>query len=484
MAIWLLVAMAIAVGAGLPIYRALSQGSTSAFDVTAQSDAEIADQPEPTDATQATASPTDLIQIPTRLTYHADGTVSVWFHALTGSVYRIDYADTKTAALTDMVWQVATDDLAAGSNGWMEWVDAGDEDRPAPWDVNERYYRVVLKTPPSDVTISGAETTTQEPATQPAEGTTEVPTGQEVPVEGESGSTESPATIPAEILELLQRKGALDEWNESRAARYLAELQECALLGDLVAGGEATEEGLRDALAKSKLRISILMTFGQSLFQAGDRHHAQLFFEAIVQYHAKRATSKQIARSHLWVARIHRDEGLQWRYVTREPERARPEFEAAAMNFLMAKDVSQDWVRETAWLEAAGCYRELGNQEKRRECLEGLLADPIPGTNGRPRNAGSVDDQLSLSQRDIANYLLATSYYEEKRFVEAAQKYQRIRDRINEQVRTSSEQYSGQTKHLELAGTGLNWCGERQAERSATSDPQVASTETQGQVAP
>jgi tetratricopeptide (TPR) repeat protein len=132
-------------------------------------------------------------------------------------------------------------------------------------------------------------------------------------------------------------------------------------------------------------------------------------------------------------------------------------------------------------MQAAACYRELGDQEKRRECLEQVLKDvedvkPI-----------SLDRSLAVARemaayRDMATYLLGNSYYEQKRWTEAAQLYRQMHGRLNTQFSERSEEYNGQKQYLGLLNTGLDWCAARQAEESARFHPQAAATQAKGQV--
>jgi tetratricopeptide (TPR) repeat protein len=445
----LLVVAAIA-GVGLPIYRVGSQGPVSTSAVQAQTDVETPDQDS-----VAVTSQTNSIQIPTRLTFHTNGTVSVWFQGQTDGVYRVDYADTKAASLTAMVWKVAADDLVAATDNWTEWVDTGATNRPSPGEVNERYYRVVSKTASNNLTVIATGATAQQLSTLSGTGTSNSQ-GATAITAGTNGGAESPTSVPTEILQLLQKQAALSQWSQSSTARNLAALQECEKLGELVAGGAATENTLIDSLASSKLRISMLMTLGRSLFRSGDRHHAQLFFEAIVQHHAKRATVRQKARCHLWLGRLHQDEGLQLKFIQRNPESANTEFQMGAADYLLAKDNSVDWIRGPGWLGAAVCYREMGDQVKRRNCLQQLIAEQS-GTNSWVLT--KKDLSVGPRMRDLANVLLATSYHEEGNWQKAAQVYQQMHDRLDAQFRNGSEEYRGQQQLSTSLIASINWCG-------------------------
>jgi pentatricopeptide repeat protein len=247
----------------------------------------------------------------------------------------------------------------------------------------------------------------------------------------------------------MQQRSALSQWSQSTLARNLADLQQCATLGELVAGGQATETSLSNSLANSTLRISMLMTFGQSLFKSGDHHHSEMFFEAIVLHHASRATIKQLGRSYLWVGAIEEDQGLTWKYQQQSLVQAGTNFEIAIANFLAAKNVSatNDWVRDVGWLGAAACYRELAERVLRRQCLVQLLAE----TNPVPMH------------RDMANYQLASTYVEEHRWEEAIQVYRQMHAQLSAVLATGQQQYRGQTNYLTLINSGLDLCASRLA---------------------
>jgi hypothetical protein len=133
--VWLLLMLAAVAGIGFPIYRALSQSSTTNSPAPAQTDPEIADQET---GVVSDGLNSDNMEIATRLVAHTNGTISIWFECQTNCIYRIDYADTKAATLAEMIWKLAADGLGCASNGWTEWVDAGETNRPAPRAVNER----------------------------------------------------------------------------------------------------------------------------------------------------------------------------------------------------------------------------------------------------------------------------------------------------------------------------------------------------------
>jgi tetratricopeptide (TPR) repeat protein len=413
---------------GFPIYREHSRSSVSA--------AEAADQTAGTAGAQV-----DAIQIPTRLAYHTNGTVSIRFQGQAGNFYRIDYADTKTATPETMQWQVAADSVIA-TNGWTEWVDAGERNRAAPGEVYERYYRVVLKTVSGVVTIPTTEETTAEESTVSPAGSVTISSDQagQATVEG---STALPKPTPVE------------------------ELQAYARLGELVVGGPAMEDTLKQTLATSNLHSRELMELGRRLFLTGYRRSAQLIFEAIVNHQARGLSAGRLGRNYLWLAKIHEEQAQEWNYQRRDFEQARPEYEAAIANYIAAKDVSKDWVRAAGWMSAAACYRELGDYQKQREYLRQALTEP---------KIGSV-------HRDMATYLLATSYYEQRRWEEAAQVYQQMQRRLSTRLR-NPEEYPDQRKYLELANTGLDWCAARRAEQEASLGPQAAEDRARGRVAP
>jgi len=456
-----LLVLAAVAGVGLPIYRVSSQGSIAAPEAQAQTDMELGDQGGGVVGIQ-----TNTVRIPTRLLYHTNGTASVWFQAQSNGLYRIDYADTKASTLSNMDWSVAVDRLTAVTNSWTEWVDAGATNRPPPGEVKQRYYRVVLEAASGNSTSSASGETIQQ--SSPLWGTGVSTNTDTNTVEGtRGGDAESTASLPSEILQLLQNQASLTQLTQSGSARNLAALQESETLGELVAGGQASEGALSNALAASKLRISMLMTFGQSLFLSGDRHHAEMFFGSVVQNHANHATAKQLARSYLWLGKLYQDDGLGFKYQQGQTDQASVAFQTAAVNFLTAKDDSQDWVRGNGWLGAAACYRELADPEKQRECLRSLLAEPIPMPSGAADQSSTgsqhPDNNLGLINRDMATYEIANSYYQQNLYAAAAQIYQQLHDSINGRP----EAYPGQTKYLELATTGLNWSSAAQAKQAA-----------------
>ncbi|HTS19140.1 MAG TPA: hypothetical protein VMP11_16310 [Verrucomicrobiae bacterium] len=271
-------------------------------------------------------------------------------------------------------------------------------------------------------------------------------------------------SIPAAVLQLFQNEANSPPWNQDTSAKTQGILQQCATLQQLLTSG-ADDTTLSNTLAASTLRASVFMTFGQSLYNSADPHHAEMFFASLVRDHPARATVKQLGRCHLWIARIHKDQALALQYQQQSPDLAAPEFQAALASFLAARNVSatNDWVRGSGWLGAAACYRELGDQENRRTCLYGLLAD----TSIVITNPSSPDVQLVAAQRDVANYLMAVSYYEEHRYAEATQLYQQMQQRLTAQLATGSPQYSNQQQYLALANTGLSQCAARQAEQAA-----------------
>jgi tetratricopeptide (TPR) repeat protein len=351
-----------------------------------------------------------------------------------------------------MVWKVAVDDLVGVTNSWTEWVDRGDTNRLAPGRVSERYYRVVLgRNSASATNTAPAETT--EPTLPGVVSTGEVTNVQH---SATNAISQSSALLPVQILQLLQTHGNLPSWNRSSSARKLADLQQCEILGELVAGGQATESSLSNALANSTLRVAMLEKLGLNLFLEGDFQHAGMFFEAIVQFHSKNATFKQLsvcylklARCYLRVANSHQDAALEIQYQQGRPDLAQPEFEAAITDYVKATTVSQDWVKDLGWLEAAACCRDLGKPLSEQGYLQMLLQQPT----------------TSAMHRDLATYQLANSYYRQKRYGEAVQLYGQMRAQISNQVET----YPGQKRYLGLVSTSLNWCAARKAEQAAKS---------------
>lgn len=291
------------------------------------------------------------------------------------------------------------------------------------------------------------------------------------------------ASVPTSILQLLQKQANSPPWNADSPVKTQAILQQCAALQQLITAA-ATDDTVSNALAVSHLRASLFMAFGESLYNAGDSHHAKIFFASVVQDHPPRATARQLARCHLWLGKLYQDDGLSSKYERRDAAQASVEFQAAAVHFLAAKDASQDWVRGNGWLGAAACYRELGDQEMRRQCLQALLNEQA--TSSRQNTASqaatnaSPDAALGSVQRDTAAYLLATSLYEDKRYAAAAQVYSQILTRVTARLGAASEEYPGQSSYQTLANAGLNWCTARQAEQPAP----TASQSTEGQVTP
>jgi tetratricopeptide (TPR) repeat protein len=428
--IWVLLVVAAIGLIGFPFYREHLRSTVPS--------AEAADQ-----TTGTTTSEVDIVQIPTRLAYHTNGTVSVRFQGQPGNTYRIDYADTKTATPETMRWQVAADGVIA-TNGWTEWVDAGETNRSAPGEVYERYYRVVLGTASSPITTATTGETATEESTGALAGSVTISSPQ-TPQATEAGGTALPEP------------------------RSVQELQAYARLGELVAGGPAMEEALKQTLATSNLHSRDLMELGRNLFLTGYRRSAELIFEAIVNHQAPRGlTPARLARSYLWLAKIHEDQAQEFKYELRNLDQARPEYETAIADYLAAKDISRDWVRAHGWMQAAGCYRELGDQEKRRECLQHVLAEPKA-------------EALFL---DMATYQIANSYYEQDRWDEAANVYLQMQKQLSIRFPGHPEEYSGQRTYIDLARTGLAWCTDRQAEQQAIAGPPVVSEQAKGQVAP
>jgi tetratricopeptide (TPR) repeat protein len=317
------------------------------------------------------------------------------------------------------------------------------------------------------LTNSTSEETTQQSSPLLGMGTSNADTNTVVATNGDD--TASTASLPAEILQLLQNQASLTQLTQSGSARNLAALQESETLGELVAGGTASEGALSNALATSKLRISMLMTFGQSLFQFGDRYHAEMFFGSIVMSHENKATVKQMARSYLWLGKLLQDNGLSFKYQQADLNSAAVKFDAAATDYLSAKDASQDWVRGSGWLGAAACYREMGDQVSRRVCLRGLLNDSAGQSGSSSSSTNGVDQQLGFVQRDMANFLLGNSYYEEGQYVVAAQVYSQMVVRISAQIATGSEEYSQQSSYLNLANASLTWCATQQLNQATVS---------------
>ncbi len=271
------------------------------------------------------------------------------------------------------------------------------------------------------------------------------------------------ASVPAGILQLFQKQANSPPWNQDSPAKTQAILQKCATLQQLIADG-ATDDVLSNSLAVSTLRVSVFMAFGQSLYSTGDTHHAEMFFTSVVNDHPTRATAKQLARSWLWLGKLYQNDGLASKYQQANPAQASTLFQTAATDYLAAKDASQDWVRTSGWLGAAQCYRETGLQALCRLCLTSLLQELA--TNAVTLTGSDIS--LGPMRRDAANLLLATSFYEDQRYTEAAQVYTQLLTHVSAQLNANSAEYPGQANYLNLANAGLNWCAARQAEQSAT----------------
>ncbi len=282
-------------------------------------------------------------------------------------------------------------------------------------------------------------------------------------------------SIPAAVLQLLQKQAASPPWNQDTPAKTKHILQRCALLQQLLASG-ATDETLGSLLATNTMRASIFMAFGQSLYNTGDTHHAEMFYATVVQSHTNHVTAKELARCYLWLGKLYQGDGLASKYQQANPAQASTLFQTAAANYLSAKDASQDWVRGSGWLGAAACYREMGNQAMRRLCLTSLLQELA--TNNIALSG--ADTTLGPVWQDTASYLLASSFYEDHRYTEASRLYSQILARITAQLSTNSAQYPGQGTYTNLANAGLNSCVARLTEQRATNLPPTA----ESQIAP
>ncbi|MGD0059767.1 MAG: hypothetical protein ABSD58_10150 [Verrucomicrobiia bacterium] len=273
-----------------------------------------------------------------------------------------------------------------------------------------------------------------------------------------SAPTNSP---PAAILLLFEKQASSPPWNADTPAKTQGILQECTTLQQLVTSG-ATDDVLSNALAASTLRISVFMTFGQGLYSTGDTHHAEMFFTSVVNDHPTRATAKQLARSWLWLGKLYQADALTLKYQQSDPAAAAGLFDTAATDYLAAKDASADWVRTSGWLGAAQCYRQMGQQAMCRLCLTSLLQELA--TNGV--TLAGTDIALGPIRQDAATHLLATSYYEDGRYQEAAQVYSQLLTHVSAQLNVGSPQYPGQASYVNLANAGLSWCAARQAEQT------------------
>jgi hypothetical protein len=275
-------------------------------------------------------------------------------------------------------------------------------------------------------------------------------------------ASESTNSVPAAILHLFQNEAASPPWNQDTAAKTADILQQCATLQQLITSN-ALDDTLSNALAASTLRVSVFMTFGQSLSATGDTHHAEMFFTSVVNDHPTRATAKQLARCDLWLGKLFQADALAAKYQQANPAAAGALFETAASDYLTAKDASPDWVRTSGWLGAAQCYREIGQQAMCRLCLTSLLQELA--TNSIALTGSDVT--LGPMRRDAANNLLATSFYEDQRYTEASQVWSQLLTHVTAQLNANSPEYPGQASYTNLATAGLNWCAARQAEQSA-----------------
>jgi|ERR1700722_573640 len=109
----------------------------------------------------------------------------------------------------------------------------------------------------------------------------------------------------------------------------------------------------------------------------------------------------------------------------------------------------------------------MGDQETCRDCLNGLLAES-PGAaqnavTGQSTTNGAIEATLGFVQRDLANYLLANSFYEQRYYVLATQVYQGMYQRLNALISASAEEYPGQAQYINQLQARLNLCAARQA---------------------
>jgi tetratricopeptide (TPR) repeat protein len=286
-----------------------------------------------------------------------------------------------------------------------------------------------------------------------------------------SAADEAPAppvptgSVPSDIVELFQKQANAPPWNNDSPEKTQQILQECAALQQLLIDG-ATDDTLSNSLAASSMRVSVFMTFAQSLYSTGDLHHAEMFFGSVVQDHPARATAKQLARCYLWLGKLYQADALTAKYQQGDIPQASGLFEMAAADYLAAKDGSQDWVRSSGWLGAAACYRELGQQAMCRLCLASFLQELAAHTVNFTGN----DATLGPIRRDVATHMLATSFYEDKRYSEAAQVYQQLLDRVT----ANAAEYPGQSGYIGLANAGLDSCAARLAEMNPTDTPPSA----------
>jgi tetratricopeptide (TPR) repeat protein len=174
-----------------------------------------------------------------------------------------------------------------------------------------------------------------------------------------------------------------------------------------------------------------------------------MFYTTVVNDHPTRATTKQLGRCYLWIAKIHQDQAQAFKYQQQSPDQAAPEFQTALANFFAAKNVSatNDWVRDVGWLGAATCYRELGGEVQRQECFRQLMAE----TNPVPLH------------RDMANYLLAASFAQQHRWQDAINVYQQMYAQLTAQLANGQPEYAGQANYLTAISNDLSLCTARLA---------------------
>jgi tetratricopeptide (TPR) repeat protein len=248
--------------------------------------------------------------LPIRLVNHPDGSVSVSFQGEAGVAYQIYYSDSPAASPEQMAWTLAVDNFVAESPSWQVWVDRGDTNRPAPGQVQQRYYRVVRKPPAG------------EPAPLP------------------QPPTPSPSTFTG-LSEPLRRRVTLEE---------LAEL------GRLIAGGAQTEAALVKKLATTPLSVSKLLELARQEQMAGNPRAAQWLYEAILGPKAAQATAEQQAVAHLYLGNLH-GHSQAGRYA----EAIAHYLEAARLQ----PDSDLGW---DGWIGAGIVHRLLENYAQARGC--------------------------------------------------------------------------------------------------------------------
>lgn len=110
-------------------------------------------------------------EIPTQITYNADGSAAVSFQAKIGVAYQIYCSDSPAASPDQMQWILAADNVVSETGSWTTWVDAGSSTRPHPSKVKQRFYFVTVK--PTDLTTKPPTPPASVPSTSTFKGLTQ-----------------------------------------------------------------------------------------------------------------------------------------------------------------------------------------------------------------------------------------------------------------------------------------------------------------------